>query len=679
MDKKKINWPRYVLQLGVLASLALVLTGLVNYGAKTDPELLCPMGGLQAGATYLVRGSLPCSMSSLQIIMGLTMVAAVMLFGKLFCAYICPIGTIETLIMKGRRAIHLKNLPIRNQSIADKLLRVFKYVLLFVIFYYTVKSSELWCRFVDPYYAAATGLKGEHVVKWVFYTCCGIIVLGGLLVDNFWCRYICPLGALASTFKYYLACVALWLVWVLAGRLVAVTPFMHFSLDAYWWVLLGLFCLMGYLFEILYHRPKFQLLTVCKDDLRCNNCRACVKACPYHIDVASYHGRVNHVDCSLCQECVTNCKHDALHVGVTSKVGRKNIFNYLLPAVLAVALVCAGWWMGKSEKFEIPTISEQWNMNKLPEGAKLEKVMLTELSQIHCFGSSKAFAAKLQQDVQGVYGVKTYARTHRAELMYNPDQITVEEIREKIYVPSVFKCCTPDLQKVPNVKVITIRTEHMTDKNAANLLGLQMEQADSLVYGVATKWGCPLYVYLYVDPAFNHDEAWIKSVVEKPELEFINPKTGLKTGKTKALSYEYVCMEPGVEVIPTTEFLRIVFGDPFVWESAKRIEAAAGKPQYIYEIADESFTKPLIKKNLCFVSNHLSAQDGIMSVKMVLNKNYIPSLQIRFTEPMNADKVWELLTMPVWKITYSKDDVREIESATKIKFLKPGICYPYSE
>ena len=84
------NWPKYLLQWGVLAALILFLTGLIPSKEAADPEAYCPLGGLQALATYLAQGSLPCSMSSLQVMMGIALVAAVVLFSKLFCAYVCP-------------------------------------------------------------------------------------------------------------------------------------------------------------------------------------------------------------------------------------------------------------------------------------------------------------------------------------------------------------------------------------------------------------------------------------------------------------------------------------------------------------------------------------------------------------------------------------------------------------
>lgn len=70
----KKNWPKYVLQWGVLAAIAGFL--LIPCKNPANPEAYCPMGGLQALTTFFVRGSLPCSMSMVQIVMGIILAAA---------------------------------------------------------------------------------------------------------------------------------------------------------------------------------------------------------------------------------------------------------------------------------------------------------------------------------------------------------------------------------------------------------------------------------------------------------------------------------------------------------------------------------------------------------------------------------------------------------------------------
>ena len=54
------NWQKTLVQWGVLISLILVLTGVVKLGSeKPDPEAWCPMGGLEALATYAANTSRP--------------------------------------------------------------------------------------------------------------------------------------------------------------------------------------------------------------------------------------------------------------------------------------------------------------------------------------------------------------------------------------------------------------------------------------------------------------------------------------------------------------------------------------------------------------------------------------------------------------------------------------------
>jgi polyferredoxin len=134
------------------------------------------MGGLQALATYLANNSLPCSMSMLQISMGLALAVAVVLFSKLFCAYICPLGTVQDLLSKARKAMHIKGIKIANGSILDKVLRIVKYALVFWIFYMTMNDSELFCKNLDPYYAVATGFQGEITLWMSIVTICVILL-----------------------------------------------------------------------------------------------------------------------------------------------------------------------------------------------------------------------------------------------------------------------------------------------------------------------------------------------------------------------------------------------------------------------------------------------------------------------------------------------------------------------
>ena len=71
--KRKPNYLKHILQWGVLAAIAGTVLW-ANFSEKpVDVEAYCPFGGLQAFGTYLVNNSLACSMSMLQIMMGLVL------------------------------------------------------------------------------------------------------------------------------------------------------------------------------------------------------------------------------------------------------------------------------------------------------------------------------------------------------------------------------------------------------------------------------------------------------------------------------------------------------------------------------------------------------------------------------------------------------------------------------
>ena len=657
----KRNWPKYLLQWGVLAALAAFL--LIPGKDPANPEEYCPMGGLQALTTFFVRGSLPCSMSMMQIVMGIVLAAAVVLFSKLFCGYLCPLGTVQDLLMKLRNTIGWRGIVVKNGTVADKVLRVIKYVLLFWIFYSTATASELFCKNLDPYYAVATGFKGE-ITLWMSLISVAAVILCGFMVNMFWCKYLCPLGAISNSLKFWVWIVVLVAAYYLLGTIGVNVP---------WWALLAAFCVVGYLLEILCGRPRLQVLHIMKNDSKCTHCGLCTKACPYGIDVAGCRaGAVKAVDCTLCGECTAVCPVDAIHTGVCVKGGR-NVLNVLAPAVIALVLMGIGLWAGG--KYELPTINVTWGIEQtledgtvkqLVDPSSLKTMEMEGLRSVKCYGSSMAFKAKLEK-IRGVHGVKTFVSHHRAVITYDPAATTPEIIQESVFTPSKFRVNTPDMATVDSIKVVTIRTENMYDKLDLNYLGLQMRLTDKKIYGLESEFACPLIVRVYMDASETADKAWFKKIVNMKELEMPVHGGG---SKITPVNFKFVDLEDGESYISTESFIRKMF-TPFKAQFSSRVEEFAGKPQFVYEIPDANYEKPIILRNLPFVSNHLSKNDGIIGVYLELDNSLTPALMIRYAAPMTADRVWELLNMDKWTITYKKDDVREVDA--KLKFKNPGV------
>lgn len=235
--KRKSNWLKNLLQWGTLAAIVgFVVYGLTLGEKPADVEAYCPFGGLQALGSYLVNNSLACTMSMTQIMVGVMLAVGVILFSKLFCGYLCPLGTVSEWMGRGGKKLKV-SVEIRPGSIADRLLRAVKYALLFYVFYMSASSSELFCKNFDPYYAVATGFKGEITV-WMTVISVALLFLGSFFVKMFWCKYICPLGALSNIFKFTLT---------FAGIVILLWALGLLGVASAWVWALGAACVIGYL------------------------------------------------------------------------------------------------------------------------------------------------------------------------------------------------------------------------------------------------------------------------------------------------------------------------------------------------------------------------------------------------------------------------------------------------
>jgi hypothetical protein len=135
-------------------------------------------------------------------------------------------------------------------------------------------------------------------------------------------------------------------------------------------------------------------------------------------------------------------------------------------------------------------------------------------------------------------------------------------------------------------------------------------------------------------------------------------------------------MEKEVKMIASDEFIKRMF-TPAAFDSEARAERLKDEKQYIYEFVDSEFDKPLFARYIPYLYSHLSKQPNVIGVYINLNKDLIPAIQVRYAAPMTEEKLWELMTMETWTITYKQDEVKE--EAAKIKFSKPGVNYEYTE
>ncbi|MDE6624724.1 MAG: 4Fe-4S binding protein [Alistipes sp.] len=644
--KRTPNYLKHILQWGVLLAIAATVVGAKLSDKPVDVEAYCPFGGLQAFGTYLVNNSLACSMSMLQIMMGLVLAAGVILFSKLFCGYLCPVGTVGEWMSRIGRKLRIQ-CDVPAGGIFDRLLRAVKYVLLFTILYNTLSTSELFCKKLDPYYAVATGFKGE-IVLWMSVTSLVLLLAGGFFVRMFWCRYICPLGAASNIFKFtplfLLAAVA---AWVLG----------HFGVEGSWVWVLAATCAASYLVEACKLRScAFPLLTLRRDEHDCNHCGACEKKCPYNIPIQNY-AKVKHVDCTLCGQCISSCSKEALTVG-----GSRSL--RWVPGLLAVALFGLALWLGG--RLELPTIDEKWGDYEQVEDLRIYE--MEGLQTIKCFGSSKAFSAKMQ-GVPGVYGVRTYVKRHAVQISYSPSQTDTVRIQQAIFTPTQRKYKSPG-EDTPMLDVLKLGVEGLHDRMDMIYFGMALQRIEG-IFGFTSEFDCPVAVTLYVDPAAGLTREQLAEAIDAPEL--VIP---VKDGEKVIPMHSELRSFATAGQVSREEFAQTMFGE--IEKLSGRFIANLEKwgdeeqfPQAVYEMPFPGIEKLPIKQSFPYFKSFLSCTDGILSVEFVL-RDFVPVMRLHYVREMWSDeRLWsEVFQAEKWTLRMADGTFKEADA--RIRFTDEG-------
>ena len=120
------------------------------------------------------------------------------IFRKSFCGWLCPVGTISEYLWRlGRQAFG------RNFRLPRKLdvgLRSLKYILLGLFLYAVAGMSVMAIReFLEGPYGLVDDVKMLNFFRTLGVAggaVMALLVVGSVLVQNLWCRYLCPYGAL---------------------------------------------------------------------------------------------------------------------------------------------------------------------------------------------------------------------------------------------------------------------------------------------------------------------------------------------------------------------------------------------------------------------------------------------------------------------------------------------------
>jgi polyferredoxin len=247
-----------------------------------------PIASLMNLKVWLVTGVVP-RIHPAGMFLLLAFLTISLLLRKSFCGWLCPVGTVsEYLWIVGRRTFR------RNWRMPrwlDLGVRSLKYILLALFLYVVLRMSvEGLLDFMEGPYGIVADVKMLNFFRYLSMTSAitlGVIVLASLLIQNFWCRYLCPYGALM-------------------GLVSLASP-----------------------------------LRIRRDPERCIDCAKCAKACPSSLAVDRLV-TIRSAECTACLHCVAACPAEgALFLSAPRPVPlkRSKVPAWAMAAAMAVIFV----------------------------------------------------------------------------------------------------------------------------------------------------------------------------------------------------------------------------------------------------------------------------------------------------------------------------------------------------
>jgi ferredoxin-type protein NapH len=205
----------------------------------------CPIGTLQ---NFIVYSQFPFFAVGSLGVYG-------MIFGRAFCGWACPFGTLHDMLSPTNRRKEIKT---QNYWYV-------KYAILFLTLALAWFALDtIFCKFCPsgslfaaiPFRLLNPSLSEFGMYFYVHMFTLALTIALALLISRFWCRYLCPMGAIAGAFN------------------------------------------------------KVSVVNISLNEKRCKKCLSCLEACGMGITKLEDIG--NSTDCILCGRCVEACTLHAL-------------------------------------------------------------------------------------------------------------------------------------------------------------------------------------------------------------------------------------------------------------------------------------------------------------------------------------------------------------------------------
>jgi polyferredoxin len=306
---KKVTFWRELVRWGFLAwvlyigvRFSMFVSHFENGGATpfisrpTGVDGFLPIGALASLKLWLVTGLFDTRHPAALVLL-VTFLLMSLLAKKSFCSWLCPVGTLSDSAWRVGKRIFGRNFTMWPWC--DIPLRVLKYLLLafFVKILLIDMPASAIASFLHSSYWSMADVKMLHFFVQISTTTIVVVAITAvlsLLYKNFWCRYLCPYGALF-------------------GLVSMLSPF-----------------------------------RIRRDTSTCIDCKRCSTACPSQLQVHRKNSIYN-AECSGCLTCVDACPKSSLEMStpLEAKPLPRWVFPLMLISIYGVGVLIgmvSGHW-----------------------------------------------------------------------------------------------------------------------------------------------------------------------------------------------------------------------------------------------------------------------------------------------------------------------------------------------